>query len=111
MLKDKVIADLNFVSAVAYVQDFTWVEAIAMAIEQIEKHDDSNWISVKDALPPNEESVIVWSTLRWSSEIGHYDDGWYVEDYKLDVYDSFEYYREPVDYVTHWQKFPLPPKN
>ena len=58
--------------------------------------NQDKWISVKDELPENEVSVLVF--IEGQIEIDAYDkDGW-IDHY----YD--------VRQITHWQTLPAPPK-
>lgn len=59
-----------------------------------------NWISVKERLPQDEESVLVWGC-------GFIEIGWYDASDKCWCTDDFDY---DDDQVTHWMPLPEPPK-
>jgi hypothetical protein len=56
------------------------------------------WISVKDRLPENDDTVIIFLTTHKESWVGNYDKRWMVEEVGT-VYD-----------VSHWMPMPKAPK-
>ena len=59
-----------------------------------------DWISVKDRLPINGESVLVWNYKKEETYLAEYEDGMFYE------------YGRPlnVENTTHWMPLPEQPK-
>jgi hypothetical protein len=58
------------------------------------------WISVKDRMPSDGDSVLVWGC-------GFIEIGWYNEDLRTWQAEDFNY---DDGEVTHWMPLPEPPK-
>lgn len=77
----------------------------------------SNWISVKDNLPPIEKDVLVFGNFE-----KHYEKSGLTHTERntimiASISDTLKWYwvkaSEPCEFtchVTHWQELPLPPK-
>jgi hypothetical protein len=60
---------------------------------------EDNWISVKEALPINMQSVLVCDN-------GDVHDAWYCDG----CFSCGCYCEQDYENVTHWQPLPAPPK-
>lgn len=67
----------------------------------------SEWISVKDKMPPRDTDVLVF--IWGGCSVGRFDKGpdgletrWEFEDYYL--------YKDEMNAVTHWMPLPEPPR-
>lgn len=65
----------------------------------------SEWISVKDRLPENEDRILVYD-LHNDIEFGFFN----MRDKKFKYFDENGYPYEFL-YVTHWMPLPKPPKD
>lgn len=72
-------------------------------------NNSNSWISVKERLPEDSESVIYWHDLHGTS-IGHYDSTYHKPNYHWWSY----CYGDNADFRVHWwmplPKMPEPPK-
>jgi len=74
----------------------------------------SEWISVKDRLPEDKVSVLIFvaseNKIHASELCDLHKHGLSCEDWHLS-YDSHEFLGFPKNEVTHWMHLPSPPKD
>jgi hypothetical protein len=71
----------------------------------------SEWISVKDRLPEEGQSVDCWvSSVRYGTKYRHADSIFNTDFNEMCFdHDDFSHY-EKIESVTHWMPLPSPPK-
>ena len=76
----------------------------------------SEWISVKDKLPHFDEETVVFFLLK-DGGLGYWlparydqllEKAWWIPQRETFVYVGIE---DALHMITHWQPFPLPPKD
>ena len=76
----------------------------------------SSWISVKDKLPHFDEGTVVFFLLK-DGGLGYWlparydqllEKAWWIPQRETFVYVGIE---DALHMITHWQPFPLPPKD
>ncbi|MFZ2795551.1 MAG: DUF551 domain-containing protein [Prolixibacteraceae bacterium] len=76
----------------------------------------SSWISVKDKLPHFDEETVVFFLLK-DGGLGYWlparydqllEKAWWIPQRETFVYVGIE---DALHMITHWQPFPLPPKD
>lgn len=77
-------------------------------MDKPDEENTMNWIRVEDSLPPEGESVDVFSKEEWRQCDVKYTKGIF-QNYVYDYDDDFSH-MEKIDNVTHWMHSPRHPQ-